>query len=401
MGGGQWVSDKNDKILANHQENVRRALEKLDCHLSFDLFAQRQLVKWGEFDGLFDDHARNRLWLEIDRQFHFRPTAEFFDIVVQDVAYEHRFHPVLDYLAGVKWDGKERLDEWLITYAKAADTPYVRAISSMVLIAAVRRVRQPGCKFDELVVLESGQGLNKSSALRTLCPRDEWFSDDLPLDVDAKQVIERTLGKWIIEAGELAGMRQSQVEQLKAMLSRQVDGPVRMAYGRISTERRRQFVCIGTTNSETYLKDTTGNRRFWPIRVEAFNVDGIRFVRDQLWAEAAHRETLGESIRLAPELYPHATFQQERRRAEDPWETKLDEKFPRTQKWRLTPDDVWHAIGITIDRRDEKSNERIMRAMTKLKFRRVTVKVKDENGVEHIVKGFGRDKGEGQEELFD
>lgn len=401
LGGGVWMCDAKDKIIPNSQENIRRACEKLEVKLSFDEFAQRMLIEWSGYTGLITDVSRNRLWLTIDKEFNFRPAPDFFDVVIQDIAYEGSFHPVKQYLASLKWDGKQRLDEWLITYAKAADSAYVRAISSIVLIAAARRVRVPGAKFDELVVLESGQGLNKSSALRALCPNEGWFSDDLPLDVDAKLVIERTLGKWIIEAGELAGMRQSQVEQLKAMLSRQVDGPVRMAYGRMSVERPRQFVTIGTTNSETYLKDSTGNRRFWPVRVEAFNVDGIRFVRDQLWAEAAHREAAGEVIRLSPDLYPHATLQQERRRAEDPWEQKLDERFPRTERWRLTPDDVWSAVGLSIDRRDEKSNERILRAMTHLGFERKTVIVRDDDGqdTKRRCKGFARDVQDGQDEL--
>lgn len=400
LGGGMWICDpKTDRIIPNSQENIRRAIEKLGVRLTFDEFAQRMLIKWGEYEGLLNDWSRNRLWLTIDKEFNFRPTADFFDVVIQDIAYENAFHPVKQYLDSLKWDGTPRLDTWLITYGKAADTDYTRAISALVLIAAVRRVRQPGCKFDELLVLESGQGLMKSSALRALCPNEAWFSDDLPLDVDAKQVIERTLGKWIIEAGELAGMRQSQVESLKAMLSRQVDGPVRLAYGRMSVERPRQFIAIGTTNSETYLKDTTGNRRFWPVRVEAFNVDGIRFVRDQLWAEAAHRESKGDSIRLRPELFGHATLQQERRRAEDPWEQRLDERFPRTKKWRLTPDEVWAAVGLTIDRRDERSNERILKAMTRLGFERKTVAIKNDEGHDTgvRVKGFARDIQEGQD----
>src|SRR6185436_3179557 len=106
----------------------------------------------------------------------------------------------------------------------------------------------------------------------------------------SKQVIERTLGKWIVEASDLAGKRKSEIEQLKAMLSRQVDGPARLAYAHFPVERPRQFIIIGTTNSPAYLTDPTGGRRFWPIEVQAFRLDWIKANRDQLWAEACIRE---------------------------------------------------------------------------------------------------------------
>jgi predicted P-loop ATPase len=157
---------------------------------------------------------------------------------------------------------------------------------------------------------------------------------------------------------------------------------------------------VGTTNSYTYLTDSTGNRRFWPIRIKKFDIDYIRENRDQIWAEVVSREAAGESIRLHPSLYSHASMQQERRRAEDPWEVKLDEVFDREHQWRLTPDDVWGALGIGIDRRDPRANDRVLRAMTALGFRRMTVKPRDSDG--NIIKdakekkGFGREVLEGQ-----
>ena len=195
---------------------------------------------------------------------------------------------------------------------------YLEAVSSIFLIAAVRRVRTPGCKLDELLTLEAPQGTLKSSALRVLCPDDNWFSDDLPLGVDAKQVIERTGGKWIIEASELQGYTNAQIDHLKGMLARQVDGPVRLAYGHHSTEVARQFVAVGTTNKLTeYLRDSTGNRRFWPVRIARFDVAALKRDRDQLWAEAARREALGESIRLPEALWAAAGVEQDARRQID------------------------------------------------------------------------------------
>ena len=253
-----------------------------------------------------DDETVVPLWFDIDEQFKFRPTREFFDAALKHLAWKHRYHPVRDYLAGLRWDGTPRVDRWLVAYGGAADTAYVRAVGALVLVAAVRRVRTPGCKFDELLALESEvQGTEKSSALRTLCPDENWFSDDLPLASDSKVVIERTAGKWLIEASELLGSAR-EADHLKSFLSRQTDGPVRLAYARLPTEVPRQFVVIGTTNECTgYLKDTTGGRRFWPVRVMRFEIARLRADRDQLWAEAAHREALpgraqGPVVRLPP-----------------------------------------------------------------------------------------------------
>jgi predicted P-loop ATPase len=380
---------KAEKILANSQENIRKALAKLEVTLAFNRFSQKPEIKYGQYDGPLEDAVSNRIWLEIDKTFKFRPTMEFFDVVIRDTAYQNPFHPVQDYLKSLVWDREPRLDQWLIQAGEAADTEFVRLVSSIVLIAAVRRVMKPGCKFDEMLVLESDQGFEKSSVLRALCPNEDWFSDDLPLNVDAKQIIERTTGKWVIEAAELSGMGARNMEHLKAMLSRQIDGPVRMAYARLPISQPRQFVIIGTTNSHTYLEDPTGNRRFWPIRVKKFNIDLIRLWRDQLWAEATAREAMGESIRLSPDLYGHAAIQQERRRVEDPWEGVLSPLFDG-QVYRTDPNEIYLALGIPMERRNAAVQKRINDIMQRLGFRRMTVKNKDGKPV----KGWG--KGEPQ-----
>ncbi|MGC4084261.1 MAG: virulence-associated E family protein [Vicinamibacterales bacterium] len=372
LGGGLWIEDpKTGKPIANSQENITRALNRLAVKVSYDEFSERLLIEFDSYSGQLDDFRSTRLWLEIERQFGFRASRDYFDAVVTDLAFSNRFHPVRNYLDGLVWDGVARLDSWLIEYARAKDSPYTRAVSALPLIAAVRRVRDQsgaGVKFDELLVLESAQGLNKSSALRALCPEPQWFSDDLPLNVESKQLIERTLGKWIIEAGELAGMRPSETEALKAMLSRQTDGPVRMAYARRPTERARQFIVIGTTNSNRYLKDSTGNRRFWPLRVTAIDVEGIRRVRDQLWAEASVREAQRESIRLHPDLYEAAGKQQEHRREEDPWEDELVEQLDLDHCNCIPVTTIWHVLGSLASQRDNRHARRVSDIMQRHGF---------------------------------
>jgi predicted P-loop ATPase len=386
MGQQVFITDEHDRIIANKEENIVQGLNRLGVKLSYNLFSQKAFVDYGDYKGVMIDEVRNRIWLDLDRNFRFKPSGDMFDIVWKDQAYVKRFHPVRTYLDSLKWDGTPRIDTWLTRYANAANNDYTNAVGAIVLIAAVRRVRKPGCKFDELLVFESDQGFGKSSALRALCPDDEWFSDDLPLNVDAKQLIEATAGKWIIEAAELSGMRKSQSESLKSMLSRQVDGPVRMAYARLPVEIPRQFIIIGTTNSHTYLNDITGNRRFWPVRVGKFDLRQLSHDRDQIWAEASHREAANESIRLKEELYKIAGMQQERRRFEDPWEQILDEAFALDEKHRLSPELIWGALNMNPDRRDERAQHRVTAILQKLGFKRATIRHEGK-----VIKGWARD----------
>lgn len=376
---------KGEKILANDLGNIRKALEKIGLKASYDLFAERTIIEYEGVVGAANDAIIRKAWFQIDQKFHFRPNKELFWDVVEDLAHASPFHPVRDYLDRLVWDGEARIDTWLIRSAGAADTPYVRAVSALFLLAAVRRVRTPGAKFDEMVVLEGVQGQLKSSALRALCPHDDWFSDDLPLNVDAKQIIERTLGKWIIEASELSGMSPGQVEHLKGLMARQVDGPVRMAYARMAIERARQFVLIGTTNAHTYLVDETGNRRWWPMRTGQFDIVWVRENRDQLWAEAAMREAQGASIRLSKDLWAHASIQQERRRTIDPWEETIETVFPDHEQ-RILTKDAWEALGIPISMRTVAWNARLGRVLQLLGYRRMTMKDKDGR----VTKGWAR-----------
>jgi hypothetical protein len=398
LGGREFKEDSKGRPLANSRENVGVALDKLGVTLRYDVFSCKPMVEWPDnFEGPLNDAIVRKMWFEIEEKYGFRPSKDLFGDIIEDSANRQQYHPVLDYLRNLEWDGSPRLDRWLITAGKAADTDYVKAVSRIVLLAAVKRVTHPGTKYDEMLVLESGQqGLMKSTALRTLCPDEKWFSDDLPLNVDAKQIVERTSGKWIIEASDLSGMQSSQVEHLKGMLSRQVDGPVRLAYGRLPVEQPRQFIIIGTTNSYTYLTDSTGNRRFWPVRVKQFNIPWIRENRDQLWAEAFARAEAGESTRLDPSLYAHATLQQERRRAEDPWEVKLEESFPKDKIYRLSMDEVWAPLGMSIEKRDARATDRVLKAMHRLGFKRLSVK-KDGR----ISRGFARDEIDGQLNLHE
>jgi hypothetical protein len=318
IGKIDFIRDKEGKKILPIVDNIRVAMIKLGVGVRYDRFGDRIML-----DGLpgfgpaLEDAAVHRLWLTFGQRFSFYPALELTRIVVNDAAQLNGFHPVRDYLDALQWDGKPRVDRWLTTYAGAEDSDYTRAVGALQLIAAVRRIRQPGCKFDEMLIFEQPtQGTDKSSALAILAVNDDWFTDDLPLNVDSKRVIEAVRGRWIVECAELSGMKKADIAHLTAMLSRRVDR-ARMAYGRLPVDVPRQFVPFGTTNKTEYLRDTTGNRRFWPVRMQRFDLAALRRDRDQLWAEAVAREAKGESIRLRRELWPLAAREQRQRLADD------------------------------------------------------------------------------------
>jgi len=372
-------------ILANHQGNVRLAMARLGVAVSHNVFADRLLiVRDDEPARVLDDAAVDRLWLEVDETFRFRPTQGFFRTVVVDHARTNAFHPVRDYLDGLTWDGTARLDRWLVDYGGAADSDYCRAVGALVLVAAVRRARRPGVKFDELLVLESPRGPTSPppSARYARTPAG------LPMTSVGRrqQTGDRAhCRKWLVEAAELSGMRKGDVEHLKAFLSRTVD-TARLAYGRTTTERPRHFIVVGTTNSDAYLKDATGNRRFWPLRVTGFDLGRLYSDRDQLWAEAAAREAAGVSIRLDPALWSHAEVQQERRRVEDPWESRLSDVLGDLTG-KLLVEDAWRIVGMhDVARRTQNENARLGETMRRVGFERVKRRHESRNQW-HYVRG--------------
>jgi predicted P-loop ATPase len=248
------------------------------------------------------------------------------------------------------WDGVQRIDNWLIAYGGAENTAFNRAIGRIFLVAGVRRVRQPGCKFDTLLVLESPvEGKNKSQAAETLAMKKHWFTDSLSLDAEPKVVIEQTAGSWIIEFAELTGMHTRDLERIKAFLSRQVD-KARAAYGRRTQSIPRQFVGIGTTNDTEYLRKD--ERRIWPVLIDRFDLPALRRDVEQLWGEAAHYEALGEPITLQEDLWPTAALVRGERKFENPYQSVL-------AVWAanlpcVTSNEVWEKLGIAREHRTKE-----------------------------------------------
>ena len=218
------------------------------------------------------------------------------------LARENSYHPVRDYLASLHWDTVERLPLFFPAYFGTPDTPYEREIGRMFMISMVARIAQPGAKVDHVPVIEGPQGALKSTACGIL--GGEWFSDELP-DITTKDASVHLRGKRLIEVSEMHAYNRAETTRLKSFVSRQVER-YRPPYGRLEVTEPRQVCFVGTTNASAYLKDASGNRRFWPVRAGIIDVAQLQLDRNQLFAEASARHKRGER------WWPDKDFERER-----------------------------------------------------------------------------------------
>ncbi len=238
------------------------------------------------------------------------------------VARDIRIHPVRDYLQGLVWDGTPRLETWTLAYLGAEDTPLNRAFGSLWMISGIARIMRPGAKVDHMLILEGPQGTKKSTALKVLAG-EEWFTDEIA-EIGSKDAAQQMRGIWIIEIAELDAIGRAEVSRIKAFLTRTVDR-YRPPYERYVVEVPRQCVFAGSVNPDTYLRDETGNRRFWPVRCGRIDLDALRRDRDQLWAEAAARYRAGAIWWLDdPALVAAADVEQEARYHSDAWDALIE-----------------------------------------------------------------------------
>jgi predicted P-loop ATPase len=281
---------------------------------------------------VFNDSDATEIRFALSRRYHYNTTdMDVFAAVL--VAAKHRcYHPVCNYLRGLVWDGVPRVNTWLKDYAgvnDSANSLYVRAVSRKVLAAAVRRVMQPGCKFDYVMVLEGVQGIGKSMLVQAL--GGEW-AGNITIDPSNKDSIMYMEGQWVVEMSEMVAQRRTAADALKDFITRGTD-KIRKPYARTPVSLPRQSIFIGTINPQHgvgYLKDPTGNRRFWPIEVEHVRIDALKEDVDQLWAEAVVIEGQGEQLFLTPEEERYAVKEQFKRVTKDPFEIPVLEFINNT-----------------------------------------------------------------------
>ena len=335
--GGQAFKDLQDRFIRTDRGGIRQVRENVfyvlsmlpDWHglIAFDEFANR-IVKtretpWGSTAGEWvnRDDLELGLWMSENVGFAGANAQIIMDGVAL-AANKNRIHPPRDYLNGLKWDGKTRLDYWLGGVFSArelsrSDGEYLKVVGEKFMIGAVARIFEPGCKFDSMMVLEGSQGRGKSTAIKILF--GDWFSDT-QLDLQNKDAYAQLDGIWGYEIGEMDAFSRAEATRVKGFVTSQVDR-YRAAFERRPESHFRSTVFVGTTNQEEYLKDPTGARRFWPVAVSDFvEFDWLRANRDQLWAEAVARYKKGEVWHVTPaqqeELF---TPEQRAREVTDLW----------------------------------------------------------------------------------
>jgi predicted P-loop ATPase len=325
--------------VADCRENVFLTLKhhpELAGLVAFDEFAYRVLktrtTPWGSEPGEWatDDDYSLGYWLATQLRLRVRAEATLAAGVAM-AATDNKFHPVRQYLDNLPaWDGIDRLTHWLHECVGAADTTYTRLIGPWFVMNMVRRIRQPGCQADYMIVLEGKQGKRKSTSLRTLVGRDDWFADT-PIRIGDKDALLNLSGKWLYEIAELDSFSRAETTAVKQYLTSRIDR-VREPFARRPADRPRSCVFAGTTNQDEYSKDSTGARRFWPVACDdEINLDKLAADRDQMFAEAIARLASddAETRRCWPtreEEQRYLVPEQERREIGDPW-------FERIASW--------------------------------------------------------------------
>lgn len=316
--------------------NVRKAIVELGLEVSYDVFLGRYTVQGSDmqaFVGEVNDKVARKFRELSFLELRYEPGAEAAREGLMRACEEHMYDSVRNYLDGLEWDRVERLDTWLTTYLGVDDTPLHRAWGTIVLTAAVRRIYDPGCKFDHVLVLEGPEGADKSTTVQVLAcghagDRPEYFSDSGILHKTEKEQQELTKGVWFYEIAELAGMKTADQHAVKAFITRQEER-ARPAYGYFKENQPRIAVFIGTFNTDAdtgelveYL-NPGDRRRWWPVRVGKIDIPALVRDRDQLLAEAKVNHALEASLKLDPSLWDDAAVEQKEREVSSPLADRL------------------------------------------------------------------------------
>jgi Virulence-associated protein E len=367
-----WSLDRYNKIKCiNH--NARLSLIDMGMAFRYNQLAHELLFSWpgneqytlGEI--AIEDNLiywiRNLVW---DR-YRFEPSQHMMVEACLQLGYRSKFHPIRSYLQGLTWDGIPRRFTWLTDFLGVEDCEIHRQFAATTLLAGVGRVINPGCKYDQLLIIEGPQGLGKTSTLVTLSKG--WYYGGPLLSLPYQRQIEAIMGAWIVEIQELAGFRKTEMEQFNAFFSQQTD-KTRLAYDRIARIIPRQCLPIATTNDEVYLRGLDGNRRCWSVRGgQVPHRTMTPYDADQLWAETYHAAMNGiVNLTLPQNLWEIAAQIQESRRTIDPWEDILmsvegEHVDQDTSSERISTRALLLRLNISTDRATDRDTKRISKIM--------------------------------------
>lgn len=351
--------DGPKKTLTNLMLHLR-GIDKLGRNLKFNELTNQ--VEWKDRPIEESDLIDIRLIIEAEG---FLPNDKDIRGAVDRVARETPYNPIADYLKSLKWDGKARLEGWMVRLLGAVDSGFVRSVSPKVLIGAVARALDPGCQVDTVLVLEGEQGIKKSRAIAALFGAD-YTAESVSLFDQHNKMVMAMMGAWVVELAEFVAIARSHHASVKGLISMRRDRVV-LPYARLASNHPRRCVFFGTINPEAsgYLTDTTGNRRYWPVSVTTIDLEGIALRRDQLWAEAMHRYQAGERWWLEQDEEAEATSEQSEREEEDAWVEPLGNRIRSDNLTSLTTDEALSLLGFMHERKDRKAQ---MRAAAALKY---------------------------------
>lgn len=362
--------------IPNNPDNVRVYLILIQAEVRWNVWQRRVELRqvpatWQPLT----DAVLNR-WLTDagNTQHAFRPTRDFFKRTVETIAHETQYDPIVEEIAAAEraWDGQPRLSTWLY---QACGTPcdlYHQNVARNIIGGIVKRARHPGCKHDETAIFIGPQDTYKSTMCRILAMNDEWFSDSVAFEGSPQNVIPQLFGKLVIELSELDGLQRREVQFIKRFLSAQSDN-VTLKYEALSSDHARRCIFIGTSNENSPLRDTTGNRRFLPVRItRKIDHRWLRANIRQIIGEAASCESAGDRFLIQSEALPAARAAQESARAESDFEVTLQDWFgdDRAGPGYIFPADLATAMRDALGR--SVPPNQYGAAMRKLGFENVT-----------------------------
>lgn len=360
--GKIWFDEFHQSIMTNYNcEKPRRWTEADDLSMLYDFQSNWNMPKL---------------------------TAQSCEQAIRSIAFSNIKNEVKDWLTSLKWDGVSRILDFMTIALGVSPSVYSMAVSRNWFIGLVARAIRPGCKFDEMLILEGPQGIYKSTAISTL--GGKYFAES-NASLDSKDFMIELAGAWIIEFDELDQFRKSDATLIKKKLSQKTDR-YRPVHAKQVIDVPRSCVFVGTTNQSEYLKDETGGRRFWPVLCSKIDIEYIKENREQLFAEAVHELNNGATWHEVPD---ETKAEQEIRREVDPWEEIIasslnQENFiqvGQSQKLITTNNIAMYVLNIPIERYDKRVANRIGKCLRVVGYTAKPIRI---DGI--VVKGFENEK---------